>query len=119
MTGRARDMVLEANENGSLSEVIADGGYYGMQTFEQALLKHLRAGLINLDDALAAATNVHDFKLLVQSDGRRGTTMADVEDSSPAASTPRTPASPNRLATPSRTFSGPYSPREPTLHLVK
>jgi twitching motility protein PilT len=80
MTGRARDMVLESNENGSLAEVIADGGYYGMQTFEQALLKHLHAGLVNLDDALAAATNVHDFKLLVQADGRRGTTMADLAD---------------------------------------
>jgi len=80
MTGRARDMVLESSENGSLAEVIADGAYYGMQTFEQALLKHLHDGLVNLDDALAAATNVHDFKLLVQSDGRRGTTMADLED---------------------------------------
>jgi len=81
MTGRSRDMVLDPAETGSLSEVIADGGYYGMQTFEQALLDHVRNGRVSLDDALAAATNLHDFKLLVKADGRRGTTMDDLRDS--------------------------------------
>ena len=38
MTGRVRDMILNPEETGRLPEVIAEGGYYGMQSFDQALL---------------------------------------------------------------------------------
>ena len=38
MTGRVRDMILNPDETGRLPEVIAEGGYYGMQSFDQALL---------------------------------------------------------------------------------
>ena len=51
-----------------------------MQTFDQALFKHLKAGRITMEQAVAAATSPHDFKLLVAADGKKGTTMADVED---------------------------------------
>ena len=43
MTGRVRDMIMNPEETGRLHEVIAEGGYYGMQTFDQALLS-ARAG---------------------------------------------------------------------------
>src|SRR6476659_2630706 len=33
MTGRVRDMIMDQQLTGKLPEVIADGGYYGMQTF--------------------------------------------------------------------------------------
>jgi twitching motility protein PilT len=49
-----------------------------MQTFDQALYDHVKAGRVDVDHALRAATSPHDFKLLLASDGRRGTTMADV-----------------------------------------
>jgi twitching motility protein PilT len=78
MTGRVRDMIMDPNQTGKLPEVIADGGYYGMQTFDQALFHHLKAGRISMDDALQFATSPHDFKLLVSADGRRGTTMDDL-----------------------------------------
>jgi twitching motility protein PilT len=78
MTGRVRDMILDPDQTGRLGEVIAEGAYYGMQTFDQALFEHLKAGRITMDDALPAATSPHDFKLLVAADGRRGTTMDDV-----------------------------------------
>ena len=44
MTGRVRDMIVNPDETGRLHEVIAEGGYYGMQTFDQALLAHVQAG---------------------------------------------------------------------------
>ena len=44
MTGRVHDMILDPKLTGQLPEVIAEGGYYGMQTFDQHLLKHLQAG---------------------------------------------------------------------------
>jgi twitching motility protein PilT len=78
MTGRVRDMIMNPEETGKLNEVIADGGYYGMQTFDQALFEHLKAGRITMEQALAASSRPHDFKLLVAADGRRGTTMDDL-----------------------------------------
>src|SRR3954463_958511 len=37
MTGRVRDMIMDPQLTGRLAEVIAEGEYYGMQTFDQAL----------------------------------------------------------------------------------
>jgi len=80
MTGRARDMIMDPQQTGRLKEVIEEGGYYGMQTFDQALFHHLKAGLITMECALEAASHPHDFKLLVAADGRTGTTMADLAE---------------------------------------
>jgi twitching motility protein PilT len=54
---------------GQLSEVIAEGGYYGMQTFDQHLLKLLQSGRITYDEAMRTATSPHDFKLMVVAGG--------------------------------------------------
>ena len=40
-TGRVQDLILNPKETGRLTEVIAEGEYYGMQTFDQALLGHV------------------------------------------------------------------------------
>jgi twitching motility protein PilT len=89
MTGRVRDMIVNPDETGRLHEVIAEGGYYGMQTFDQALLSHVQAGRVAMDQALKAATHPHDFKLLVSSDGQRHTSVESVfreEEDAPAVS---------------------------------
>jgi twitching motility protein PilT len=78
MTGRVRDMIMDPSETGRLPEVVAEGGYYGMQTFDQALLHHVQAGRVSMDDALKTATHPHDFKLLVSSDGQRHTSVESV-----------------------------------------
>ncbi len=78
MTGRARDMINDPEQTGRLREVIAEGEYYGMQTFDQALLSHYEAGRVSMDDAIRVASSPHDFKLLVAADGRRSTTMDDL-----------------------------------------
>jgi twitching motility protein PilT len=78
MTGRVRDMILNPHETGRLPEVIYEGAYYGMQTFDQALLRHVQAGRVSMDDAMKAATHPHDFKLLVSADGQRHTSVESV-----------------------------------------
>lgn len=78
MTGRVRDMILDPDQTGQLPEVIAEGAYYGMQTFDQALLKHVLEGRVAMEDALRAATHPHDFKLLVASGGKRATSVDHV-----------------------------------------
>ena len=98
MTGRVRDMIMDHEQTGRLPEVIADGGYYGMQTFDQALFGHLKAGRVTMEEAMLAASSPHDFKLLVAADGKRGTTMDDVADAearrAPAPPAPAPPAAP-------------------------
>jgi twitching motility protein PilT len=70
--------------------VIATGAYYGMQTFDQALFGHVNAGRVTFEDAMKVASSPHDFKLLMQAEGRVGTTMEDVA----AAEEQREPATP-------------------------
>jgi twitching motility protein PilT len=108
MTGRVRDMIKDPEQTGKLHEVIMEGEYYGMQTFDQGLLAHLQAGRITMEEALKASTHPHDFKLLVGSDGRRGTSMGDLDvrkdldtggDPAPAAMAPA-PAGPPEASPP-------------------
>ena len=85
-TGRAKDMIMDPEQTGRLREVIAEGEYYGMQTFDQALLHHVQAGRVAMEDALRVATRPHDFKLLVAAEGRTSTSMDDLADASPGSS---------------------------------
>jgi twitching motility protein PilT len=94
MTGRVRDMIVDPEQTGKLVEVITSGGYYGMQTFDQALYGHVQAGRVTFEDAMRVASSPHDFKLLMQAEGRRGTTMEDVaaaeeKRDTPSATTPQ------------------------------
>src|SRR3954447_23423714 len=50
MTGRVRDMIMDPDQTGRLGEIIEEGGYYGMQTFDQALFTHLSAGRITVEE---------------------------------------------------------------------
>jgi twitching motility protein PilT len=97
MTGRVRDMIMNPEETGKLPEVISEGAYYGMQTFDQALLYHVQQGRVAMEEALKAATHPHDFKLLVSSDGLRSTSVESVLE------TPDDEPSPSNGAEPSVT----------------
>jgi twitching motility protein PilT len=77
-TGRARDMILDPEQTGRLREVITEGDFYGMQTFDQALLRLLQQRRISLEEALRVASSPHDLKLLVASQGRTATSMDDL-----------------------------------------
>ena len=70
MTGRVHDMIMDPKLTGKLPEVIAEGSYYGMQTFDQHLLEHLQAGRITMEEAMHVATSPHDFKLMVAAESR-------------------------------------------------
>jgi twitching motility protein PilT len=91
MTGRARDMILDPSQTGALATVIAEGAYYGMQTFDQALYAHVVAERVTVEDATLVASSPHDFKLLLDAEGRRGTTMDDVPDGANAAAPAASP----------------------------
>src|SRR3954468_3109085 len=78
-SARVQAMLLNPDELVNLHDAIADGDYYGMQTFDQALLHFVQKGLVSLDDALPLASRPHDFRLLLESGGERSGSLAHVD----------------------------------------
>jgi twitching motility protein PilT len=60
-TGRVADAVADAERTSSIEELIREGTFYGMQTFDQHLVALIRDGVITLDAAMSASTNPHDL----------------------------------------------------------
>jgi twitching motility protein PilT len=69
MNGRVRDCILDPDKTHVIHEIVADSGYYGMQTFDQALIGLFQQGLVTLEDAKNAANSPHDFELALQKQG--------------------------------------------------
>jgi twitching motility protein PilT len=68
-TPRVQDMIADPHRIGQLHAAIAEGEYYGMQTFDQSLLRLHGAGEVSVEHALRASSNPHDFKLLITGRG--------------------------------------------------
>ncbi len=77
-TGRIQDLILNPEETGRITEVIAEGGFYGMQTFDQALLGHVERGEVSEEVAMEAASSPHDFKLMLSAGGQRASGIEQV-----------------------------------------
>jgi twitching motility protein PilT len=60
-TGRIADAIADPDKTATLPQLIAEGGYYGMQTFDQHLVSFIRDGVITLEAAMAASTSPHDL----------------------------------------------------------
>jgi twitching motility protein PilT len=71
VTGRVQDLIMNPEETGKITEVISEGEFYGMRTFDQSLLEYVMAGKISEDVALEYASNPHDFKLMIAAGGQR------------------------------------------------
>ncbi len=65
MTARARDLISTTEDAVGLRDVITEGEFYGMQTFDQSLYAHVVAGRVRIDDALKHASSPHDFSLML------------------------------------------------------
>ena len=61
-----KQYTVAPEETHEIAEIIADGEYYGMQTFDQSLLALYQRGAIDLREALAASTRPHDLRLLIE-----------------------------------------------------
>ncbi len=71
-TGRVFDRIVDPNATEEIADVIAEGDFYGMQTFDQCLVKLVKEGLVAEDDARRASTNPHDFNLALRGVLTRG-----------------------------------------------
>jgi twitching motility protein PilT len=71
VTGRVKDLILNPEETGKITEVISEGEFYGMRTFDQALLGYVMEGKVSEQVALEYASSPHDFKLMLSAGGQR------------------------------------------------
>ncbi len=78
VTGRVQDLILNPEETGRITEVISEGSYYGMQTFDQALLGHVTRGEVSEEVAMETASSPHDFKLMLSAGGERASGIEQV-----------------------------------------
>jgi twitching motility protein PilT len=69
VNGRIQQCILDPQKTGEIATIVADGDYYGMQTFDQAIASLYALGHIDLRGALAAATSPHDLKVILQQRG--------------------------------------------------
>ena len=69
VNGRIQQAIVDPALTADIEGIVADGEYYGMRTFDQSLVDLVAAGSVDLREAMTAATNPHDLKVLLE---RRG-----------------------------------------------
>jgi twitching motility protein PilT len=62
-TGRIAEAVLDPDKTNQIAELIAQGSYYGMQTFDQHLVALVRDGVVTVEAASAVASRPHDLSV--------------------------------------------------------
>jgi twitching motility protein PilT len=61
---RIADLIREERTE-EIPDAVAEGGYFEMQTFQQALIEHVLAGNVEREVAANASSNAHDFMVAV------------------------------------------------------
>ena len=69
MNGRLAECLLNEEPTSIMREVIADGEFYGMQTFNQSLVSLYADGLIDFSTAMKGSNQPHDFILMAKQMG--------------------------------------------------
>jgi twitching motility protein PilT len=62
-TGRVADAIADPDKTSTLNELIREGGFYGMQTFDHHLVSLIRDGVVSIEEGLGAASNPHDLSV--------------------------------------------------------
>jgi twitching motility protein PilT len=65
MNARIADLVREGRSD-EITDAVAEGEYFQMQTFSQALINHVLDGRVDGEVAANAATNRHDFLVALE-----------------------------------------------------
>ncbi len=66
-TGSVRDYLIDPLKTPQISDLMEEGGVqYGMQTFDQSIMRLYQQGLITYEDALLHSTNPDDLELKVK-----------------------------------------------------
>jgi twitching motility protein PilT len=69
VNGRVQQCIVDPKRGGDLHDILVEGEYYGMQTFDQSLARLYADGRITIGAATQAATNPQDLKIVLQREG--------------------------------------------------
>ncbi len=58
--------LIEEGRAGNIYTAIQEGGFWGMQTMNQCLVKYYKAGIVSEDDAMVAAGNLTELKQMIR-----------------------------------------------------
>ena len=92
MNSRIADLIREQRTE-EIPDAVAEGGFFDMQTFEQALIDLVLKGMVEREVAANAASNVHDFEVAldhalkvqtVEVAQEEAAAVAEEEDDAPA-----------------------------------
>ena len=67
--GRIQGCIVDPAKTSEIHQIVEEGEYYGMQTFDQHLFKLVQSGTVTLADAMHAASKPADFRLMIQNAG--------------------------------------------------
>jgi twitching motility protein PilT len=84
MNSRIADLIREQRTE-EIGDAVAEGAFFDMQTFEQALIDLVLAGQVEREVAANAATNVHDFEVALDQALKRQTVEIAQEEAVVAA----------------------------------
>jgi twitching motility protein PilT len=68
-TGRVAERIADPDKTHEIKDVIAEGMFYGMCTFDQWMLTLLQENKISIESAMKSVSNKHDFELAMQQAG--------------------------------------------------
>ena len=68
-TGRTAEAILDPTEAPPMIDLIREGGYYKMQTFDQHLFRLISEGVISYEDACTVASNPQDLTVELRGAG--------------------------------------------------
>jgi twitching motility protein PilT len=68
-TGRTAEAIVDPYDSPPMLDLIAEGEYYKMQTFDQHLFRLIRDGLVTYEDACTVATNAQDLTVALRGAG--------------------------------------------------
>jgi len=68
-TARLQEAVADPDKTGTMADIVASGGYSGMQTFDQHLLALVLDGTVTMHAARLVSTNAHDFSVMLKRAG--------------------------------------------------
>jgi twitching motility protein PilT len=69
VNGRIQQCIIERERTHEIEEIIKEGDFYGMCTFDQSLADLYEDGLIDLRSAMMASSNPHDLRVMLQNRG--------------------------------------------------
>jgi Tfp pilus assembly ATPase PilU len=94
MNARIADLIREGRAD-EITDAVAEGDFFDMQTFTQALIEHVLSGQVDAETAANAATNRHDFLVSLEQAVKR----KRAADAAAAAPEPQ-PAGPDGVEAP-------------------